>query len=122
MIASLDADCPACGIPVAEHEVERIRTSLHEDGTCVRCLRSANETARKRMEIERELLQRERDRGPCGRAYDPPPVTPENLRRNELTRYAKRWQLWGLGVKGDEADELLAGLYGSPDHGRAVES
>jgi hypothetical protein len=71
------------------------------------------------MEIEREL-QRGNDI-PLAKLRSEP-VTPDNLKRNVLTVYAKRWQLWGLGVKGDEADELLAGLYGSPDHGRAVES
>jgi hypothetical protein len=106
MIESLDADCPACGMPVALDDVERIATSLADDGTCVRCLRSRNETARKRAEIEREI-NHDRIAGQRG-----DPVTPANLKRSELTVYAKRWQLWGLGIKGTDADELLARLYG----------
>ncbi len=34
------------------------------------------------------------------------------LKRNELTPYAKRWQLWGNGIKGVEADRIIDELYG----------
>ncbi len=34
------------------------------------------------------------------------------LKRNELTPYGKRWQLWSLGVKGAEADKIVEDLYG----------
>lgn len=30
----------------------------------------------------------------------------------ELTPYGKRWQLWGNGVKGTEADAIIEQLYG----------
>lgn len=34
------------------------------------------------------------------------------LQRNQLTPDAKRWQLWGKGIKGAEADAIIAELYG----------
>lgn len=33
------------------------------------------------------------------------------LRTNVLTEFAKRWQLWGKGIKGREADEIIEKLY-----------
>ncbi len=34
------------------------------------------------------------------------------LKRNVLTPYGKRWQLWGNGIKGAEADRIIDELYG----------
>lgn len=40
-----------------------------------------------------------------------------SLRRNTLTEEAKRWQLWGKGVRGEEADRIIDQLYPKPkDH------
>lgn len=36
------------------------------------------------------------------------------LQRNVLTPDAKRWQLWGKGVRGAEADAIVEQLYGAP--------
>lgn len=33
------------------------------------------------------------------------------LRANTLTSFAKRWQLWGNGVRGEAADEIIGLLY-----------
>lgn len=38
------------------------------------------------------------------------------LRRNELTFEAKRWQLWGKGVRGADADAILRLLYPNEFH------
>lgn len=35
----------------------------------------------------------------------------ESLQRNELTRDGKRWQLWGKGVRGKAADEIIEKIY-----------
>lgn len=37
------------------------------------------------------------------------------LQRNVLTPDAKRWQLWGKGVRGTEADAIITELYGPQD-------
>lgn len=34
------------------------------------------------------------------------------LRRNVLTPNGKRWQLWGKGIKGADADKIIDELYG----------
>lgn len=33
------------------------------------------------------------------------------LHRNVLTREAKQWQLWGKGIRGKQAEEILNELY-----------
>lgn len=33
------------------------------------------------------------------------------LRRNALTREGKQWQLWGKGIRGAQAEEILNELY-----------
>lgn len=38
--------------------------------------------------------------------------TPPGLSNNVLTADAKRWQLWGKGIRGAAADEVLERLYG----------
>lgn len=39
------------------------------------------------------------------------------LRRNELTPDGKRWQLWGKGIRGKEADEVIRKVYDEDRHG-----
>lgn len=39
------------------------------------------------------------------------------LRRNVLTVDGKRWQLWGKGVRGKAADEVIEKVYPELSHG-----
>lgn len=46
-----------------------------------------------------------------GCAVDLTWVSP-GLQRNVLTPSAKRWQLWGKGVRGADAETIITELYG----------
>lgn len=38
-------------------------------------------------------------------------INSPGLQRNILTADEKRWQLWGKGIRGSEADAIIAELY-----------
>lgn len=38
-------------------------------------------------------------------------INSSGLQRNILTADGKRWQLWGRGIRGSEADAIIAELY-----------
>lgn len=40
---------------------------------------------------------------------------PPSLERNILTESGKRWQLWGKGIKGKEAEKIIKELYPNGD-------
>lgn len=39
-------------------------------------------------------------------------ISTPSLKRNVLTQYGKRWQLWGNGIRGAAAEEVIDALYG----------